>query len=75
MGPGGCGKSTVGILLAQQLGARFIEGDDFHPESNRQKMASGQAFQDNDRKPWMALLNQALREAGRARCSLMLCTA
>ena len=64
MGPCGCGKSTVGILLAQQLDARFIEGDDFHPESNRQKMASGQALDDDDRKPWMALLNQALKEAG-----------
>jgi len=46
MGVSGCGKSTVGKLLGEALKAKgcasaFVEGDDFHPKENRDKMASG----------------------------------
>jgi gluconokinase len=41
MGVSGCGKSTVGRLLADRLGVPFHDADDFHPAANREKMAAG----------------------------------
>ena len=60
MGVSGCGKSSVGLELAQQLGARFIDGDDLHPEENKAKMAAGIPLNDDDRWPWLDLVGQAL---------------
>ena len=52
MGVCGCGKTTVGQALARELGWRFLDADDFHPESNVAKMARGEALADADRWPW-----------------------
>ena len=49
MGPTGCGKSTIGQLLARRLGWPFIDGDDYHPEANVAKMHSGIPLTDDDR--------------------------
>lgn len=54
MGVSGCGKTTVGQLLAERLGVDFAEGDAFHPPANVAKMASGQPLDDDDRYPWLA---------------------
>lgn len=56
MGVSGCGKSTVGRLLAERLGVQFHDADDFHPAANREKMAAGQPLTDDDRWPWLDLL-------------------
>ena len=56
MGVSGSGKSTVGVLLARRLGARFIEGDDHHPPANVEKMARVASLDDADRMPWLAAL-------------------
>jgi gluconokinase len=53
MGVCGCGKTTVGEALAEALGWPFYDADDFHPEANVAKMASGQALTDDDRWPWL----------------------
>ncbi|TQJ40781.1 gluconokinase [Arthrobacter sp. SLBN-112] len=60
MGVSGCGKSTVGTLLGQQLGMPFYDGDDFHPAANKQKMAAGVPLTDMDREPWLARLGELL---------------
>jgi carbohydrate kinase (thermoresistant glucokinase family) len=62
MGVSGCGKSSVGISLAEALGARFIDGDDLHPEANKAKMSAGIPLDDSDRWPWLELVSQALAE-------------
>jgi carbohydrate kinase (thermoresistant glucokinase family) len=62
MGVSGCGKSSVGIALATALGARFIDGDDLHPEANKAKMSAGIPLDDSDRWPWLELVGQALAE-------------
>ena len=62
MGVSGCGKSSVGIALAEALGARFIDGDDLHPEANKAKMSAGIPLDDEDRWPWLDLVSQALAE-------------
>lgn len=54
MGVSGCGKSTVGALLARQLGWTFQDADWFHPASNVEKMHNGTPLTDEDRKPWLA---------------------
>lgn len=56
MGPMGCGKTTVGKLLAVRLGWRFIEGDEFHPPANVEKMRKGIPLTDLDRIPWLDAL-------------------
>lgn len=53
MGVCGCGKSTVGEALAQAIGCRFLDADDFHPQANVDKMASGIPLTDEDRWPWL----------------------
>jgi len=62
MGVSGCGKSSVGIALAEALGARFIDGDDLHPEANKAKMGAGIPLDDSDRWPWLDLVGQELAE-------------
>jgi gluconokinase len=60
MGVSGCGKSEVGMRLAQALGAPFIEGDRFHPPANVRKMSAGIPLSDADREGWLALLRDEL---------------
>ncbi len=60
MGVCGCGKSTIGKLLADELGARFIEGDSFHPAENVQRMSAGIPLTDADRQPWLERLRDEL---------------
>lgn len=62
MGVAGCGKSTVGPLLAARLGGDFAEGDTFHPPANVAKMSSGQPLDDGDRRPWLEAMAAAIRE-------------
>ena len=54
MGVSGCGKSTVGALLASRLRWEFEDADWFHPAANVDKMHSGIALTDEDRWPWLA---------------------
>lgn len=57
MGVSGSGKTTVGKLLAIHLKIPFYDGDDYHPQHNIEKMASGKPLNDKDRKPWLITLN------------------
>ena len=66
MGVSGCGKSTVGQLLAARLGCPFLDADEFHPPQNVAKMAAGTPLTDADRQPWLELLNGKLRGLGNA---------
>jgi len=52
-GPSGSGKSTVGRVLAERLGATFVDADDLHPAQNVAKMAAGDPLSDHDREPWL----------------------
>lgn len=63
MGVAGCGKSTVGTLLAARHGGTFHDADDFHPPANIAKMASGTPLDDLDRAPWLARLRKEVIDA------------
>ncbi len=56
MGVSGCGKSTVGRALAHALGVAYVEGDEWHPPRNVQKMAAGTPLTDDDRRDWLDAL-------------------
>jgi gluconokinase len=61
MGVAGCGKSLAGARLAAQLELPLVEGDDFHPAGNIEKMRQGVPLTDVDRAEWLQLLADALR--------------
>jgi len=63
MGVSGCGKSTVGVLLADRLGVPFLDADSLHPPANVAKMAAGVPLVDEDRWPWLRLVGSALADA------------
>lgn len=60
MGVVGAGKTTVGRLLAQQLGWQFADADDYHPAENKEKIHRGIPLTDVDRKPWLDRLHQEI---------------
>jgi len=62
----GCGKTTIGQALAQELGWRFLDADDFHPEANVAKMASGIPLTDEDRWPWFDRIVAEMQRVSRA---------
>lgn len=64
MGVAGCGKSTIGNALANNLGGTYLEGDSFHPESNIAKMSEGTPLTDEDRWPWLKIIGQEMSKVG-----------
>lgn len=76
MGVSGAGKTTIGSRLAEALGAAFVEGDAFHPPANVAKMRAGVALTDEDRRPWLAALAEALaRHRARGEDVVLACSA
>lgn len=75
MGVSGCGKTTVGELLAKQLGRPFYDGDDFHPAANVAKMAAGHPLTDADRAGWLATLATKIGEWEQASGAVLACSA
>ena len=60
MGVAGCGKTSVGLLLAKKINAFFIEADNFHGEANINKMSSGKPLNDEDRYDWLLKINKEI---------------
>lgn len=75
MGVSGSGKSTVGEKLSEKTGIPFFDGDDFHPQENIDKMASGQPLNDEDRLGWLKKLNQLAREQAAQNGAIIACSA
>ena len=63
MGVSGSGKTTVGKVLAGQLGWPFHDADDYHPDANKAKMREGIPLNDQDRDPWLRQLARMIDEA------------
>jgi gluconokinase len=61
MGVTGSGKTTVGTLLARDLGWEFADGDNFHPLANVEKMRRGIPLTDVDRAPWLRAIRDAIQ--------------
>src|SRR6476661_11111132 len=61
MGVAGCGKSTVGAAIAATEGLPLVEGDHFHSQASRDKMARGIPLGDADRAQWLVVLGEQLK--------------
>jgi len=72
MGVTGAGKTTVGRLLAQELGWEFEEGDDFHSAANIERMRRGIPLSDEDRQPWLERLRGEIAKHDAERRNLVL---
>jgi len=57
-GPAGCGKSTVAQFIAKTMNLPYIEGDEYHPTANIDKMAKGIPLSDADRWDWLTRLRE-----------------
>lgn len=62
MGVSGSGKTTVGKKLAESLGYKFADADDFHPQENIDKMRNGIALSDKDRLPWLQKMQDVIKK-------------
>ncbi|RDK95541.1 gluconokinase, GntK/IdnK-type [Enterobacillus tribolii] len=76
MGVSGSGKSVVAQKLSQRLGIPCLDGDFLHPRANVDKMAGGNALNDDERLPWLQALNEAAYAMLRTNpASLLVCSA
>jgi carbohydrate kinase (thermoresistant glucokinase family) len=75
MGVSGSGKTTVGEALAERLGVRFRDADEFHPKANVEKMSAGVPLTDADRWPWLDAIGAAIRDAPREAAIVISCSA
>lgn len=73
MGVSGCGKTTIGALVAHELGLPFKDGDSLHPVENIAKIAAGTPLDDGDRAPWLDIVGAEL--AGSANGLVVACSA
>ena len=77
MGVSGSGKTTIGKAIAEQLGCRFYDGDDFHTPAIVAKMVAGIPLTDEDRAGWLAALAALIQrclqqgESGVIACSAL----
>jgi gluconokinase len=60
MGVVGAGKTTVGRLLAAELGWEFVDGDSFHSATNVEKIRMGIPLNDADRAPWLKAIHESI---------------
>ena len=59
-GVSGVGKTTVGRLLARELGWPFFDADQFHPPENVAKMSRREPLSDADRQPWLRAIRDKI---------------
>lgn len=62
MGVAGSGKTTVGRLMAEQLGWEFFDADDLQPQANIERMHHGVALTDEDRATWLDRVHALVSE-------------
>ena len=62
MGVVGAGKTTVGQLLAEQLGWEFADADQYHSAANVERIRRGIGLTDADRAPWLQSLHDAIAQ-------------
>lgn len=74
-GVSGSGKTTIGRMLSDRLGIPFYDADDYHPQANLDKMVSGEALNDEDRRPWLEELGREIRKWSETSGAILSCSA
>ena len=75
MGVSGCGKTTIGNLIAKEFSLPFFDGDDYHPVENIKKMSNGIPLTDDDREEWLKTLNKLAIEHSTNKGCVIACSA
>ncbi len=65
MGVSGSGKSSLAKALAEHYGYEYLDGDDFHSQEARDRMAKGLPLTDTMRLPWVIRMRDYFRNAAR----------
>jgi gluconokinase len=65
MGVSGSGKSSLAKALADHYGYAYRDGDDFHSQEARDRMAQGLPLTDDMRLPWVIRMRDYFRDAAR----------
>lgn len=66
MGVSGSGKSSLAKALADHYSYDYQDGDDFHSQEARDRMAEGLPLTDSMRLPWVIRMREYFRDAARA---------
>jgi len=75
MGVSGCGKTTIGRILAERFSMKFYDADDFHSEGNIKKIQNLIPLEDEDRIPWLSNLATRIRQWNKDEGAVLACSA
>jgi carbohydrate kinase (thermoresistant glucokinase family) len=75
MGVSGCGKSTIGGMLATRFAMNFYDADDFHSDNCVIKMKNGIPLDDEDRNPWLLYLATLIAKWNKDEGAVLACSA
>ena len=75
MGVSGCGKTTIGRMLAKRLAIKFYDADDFHTQNNIDKMKNFISLDDDDRNPWLLDIAMHIAQWNRDGGAVLACSA
>lgn len=75
IGVSGCGKTTVGRVLAKRLSIKFYDADDFHSHNNITKMKKFIPLDDEDRIPWLLKVAEHIAQWNRDNSAVLACSA
>ncbi|HET8754224.1 MAG TPA: gluconokinase [Salinimicrobium sp.] len=74
-GVSGSGKSTIGKILSKKINVPYYDADDFHPDSNIQKMKNSIPLFDADRDSWLDELAKKIKEWNGKEGAVLACSA
>ncbi len=75
MGVSGCGKTTIGKMLAQRLEIKFYDADDYHAQDKINKMQNSVPLDDEDRVPWLSALAGKIKLWNIGKGAVLACSA
>ena len=69
------GKTTIGKKISIKLGIPFYDADDFHSNTNIEKMCTGVPLDDHDRLDWLQKVLLKINESNKNNGAIFACSA